>query len=256
MVDDDISLTAAIAGTKISPDFGSQTISTTGDLAVGTNSPSSKLQIQGDPTEPITGIVSITVSVSANTVNGSGTVFQDQLQIGDALKIGDNVFVITEIASQTSLTISPDAMQDYLPGTAYTDRDLFKIDNGASIPQLTVTGSGAIIIGAKPAPPGCKLAVDGDVIVEEVVVKRSDNWPDYVFDDDYSLPSLETVENHIKTHKHLPEIPGAKEVHEGGLSLSDMMTRQMKKIEELTLYMIELKKENTELKKRVAALEQ
>jgi hypothetical protein len=83
-----------------------------------------------------------------------------------------------------------------------------------------------------------------------------------VFDKDYALPSLTQVESYIEKNKHLPDIPSAKEVKENGLSVAEMMAKQMQKIEELTLYVIKqnrqldtLAEENQNLKGRVAALE-
>jgi hypothetical protein len=79
--------------------------------------------------------------------------------------------------------------------------------------------------------------------------------PDYVFEEDYNLPSLEEVEAYIKANKHLPEIPSAAEFEANGIQLGKMSFDLLKKVEELTLYMIELKKENEALKARVEALE-
>ena len=79
--------------------------------------------------------------------------------------------------------------------------------------------------------------------------------PDYVFEEDYNLPSLEEVEAYIKANKHLPEIPSAAEFEANGIQLGKMSFDLLKKVEELTLYMIELKKENEALKARIEALE-
>ncbi len=78
---------------------------------------------------------------------------------------------------------------------------------------------------------------------------------DYVFEDSYQLLSLAEVEQFIKTHKHLPQIPSAREMENSRQSISTMLMNHLQKIEELTLYMIELKKENEALKKRLVALE-
>jgi hypothetical protein len=95
---------------------------------------------------------------------------------------------------------------------------------------------------------GYKLAVSGKVICEELKVKLSGNWPDYVFDAKYKLPSLSEVEKYIKENKHLPNIPAASEVETNGMEVGDMQKKMMEKIEELTLYVIELKKELDTLK--------
>jgi hypothetical protein len=91
---------------------------------------------------------------------------------------------------------------------------------------------------------------------EEIYVQPINPWPDFVFDKSYKLRSLDEVEAYIQENNHLQDVPTAKEVKENGLSLGKMDTILLRKIEELTLYMIELKKENEVLKKRLMALEQ
>ena len=108
-------------------------------------------------------------------------------------------------------------------------------------------------VGIGTTSPNNKLDVKGTIRAEEVVVATG--WSDFVFEEGYDLRSLDYVENYINDNKHLPDIPSAKEVKENGLSMAQMMAKQMQKIEELTLYLIELKKENEELKGRVTALE-
>jgi hypothetical protein len=79
--------------------------------------------------------------------------------------------------------------------------------------------------------------------------------PDFVFNSDYKLKSLYEVENFINLNKHLPDVPSEKEVTANGLNLGDMNATLLQKVEELTLYMIDLKKENDALKSRVSNLE-
>ena len=93
-------------------------------------------------------------------------------------------------------------------------------------------------------PIGYNLAVKGKILTQELKVLASENsiWPDYVFEKDHDLPELENVESYIEKHKHLPEIPSAKEVQENGINIAEMQAKLLKKIEELTLYVIEIKK--------------
>ena len=81
------------------------------------------------------------------------------------------------------------------------------------------------------------------------------NAADYVFDENYNLRSLSEVESFVKENKHLPGIPSASEMAENGMSMSHMSNLLLEKVEELTLHMIELEKENKELKNRVEMLE-
>jgi hypothetical protein len=98
-------------------------------------------------------------------------------------------------------------------------------------------------------PTDYKVAIAGKMICEEVRVKlQSSSWPDYVFHKNYKLPTLNEVEKFIDEYKHLPNIPSAAEVERDGIAVGDMQKRLMEKVEELTLYVIELKKEIEALK--------
>lgn len=94
-----------------------------------------------------------------------------------------------------------------------------------------------------------KLSVNGHVRAESVKVYT--NWADYVFEPNYGLPSLEEVENYINKNGHLKDIPSAEEVEDKGIELGEMNKLLLQKIEELTLYTIQLKKEVDMLKSKV-----
>ncbi|GAA3912531.1 hypothetical protein GO495_25305 [Chitinophaga oryziterrae] len=100
--------------------------------------------------------------------------------------------------------------------------------------------AGSVAIGTT-TPGEYKLAVKGTIGAMRLKVTQT--WADFVFDSAYQLPTLEEVALHVKTYKHLPGIPSEKEIAEKGLDVGEMQQKQMQKIEELTLYMIELKKQ-------------
>lgn len=114
--------------------------------------------------------------------------------------------------------------------------------------------SGNVSIGTTN-PQGYKLAVAGNMIAESIKVKLQGAWPDYVFHDQYMLPSLNQVENFIKLNKHLPEIPSEAEIQKNGQDLGEMNSKLLKKVEELTLYLINQQKEIEVLKRKVTKLE-
>jgi hypothetical protein len=91
-----------------------------------------------------------------------------------------------------------------------------------------------------------KLSVAGNIRANRVKVYTT--WADYVFEDNYALPTLDEVEKYIKAEGHLKDIPSAKEVEEKGIELGEMNKLLLQKIEELTLYTIELNKQVQELK--------
>ncbi len=112
--------------------------------------------------------------------------------------------------------------------------------------------TGTLKVGNVTAPAGYKLYVEQGILTEKVkvAVATSAAWADYVFADNYNLKSLSEVESFIKENKHLPNIPSATELEKEGLDLGVMQSLQMAKIEELTLYMIEMKKEIEVLKNK------
>ncbi len=98
-------------------------------------------------------------------------------------------------------------------------------------------------------PAGYALAVDGRVICEELRVRNSAAWPDYVFESNYQLPTLAEVKQHISEKGHLPGIPSAAEIGEkGGMEVGEMQRLLLEKVEQLTLYSIEADNQNTQLR--------
>lgn len=133
-------------------------------------------------------------------------------------------------------------------GSAPADRLLFGTGSSAPIhfftaeqPRMTISSSGEVGIGT--TTPDAKLTVKGNIHAEEVTVDLSVPGPDYVFEEDYDLPTLTETEDYIKANKHLPEIPSAKEMEEEGIDLGEMNMLLLKKIEELTLHQISQQKE-------------
>jgi hypothetical protein len=102
---------------------------------------------------------------------------------------------------------------------------------------------------------GYRLAVNGKILTDEVMVKHPDTWPDYVFEPDYKLLTLTEVESYILENKHLPDVPSEEEVTKNGYGLSEMNSTLLKKIEELTLYIIEQQKAMESQSKKISILE-
>jgi hypothetical protein len=85
---------------------------------------------------------------------------------------------------------------------------------------------------------------NGHLIARDIIVNTNVITPDYVFNKDYNLISINEVENYISKNGHLPDVPSANEIKNSGLNVAEMDATLLKKIEELTLYVIELKKQN------------
>ncbi|MXV50369.1 hypothetical protein GS399_05240 [Pedobacter sp. HMF7647] len=118
-----------------------------------------------------------------------------------------------------------------------------------STQNLMVSGEGVHYIsngnvGIGTTMPDAKLTVLGDIHAKEVKVNLNVPGPDYVFEKDYPLPDLNEVKEFIAENQHLPDIPSAAEMEKYGLKLGELNMKLLKKIEELTLYVIDLKKES------------
>jgi len=110
-------------------------------------------------------------------------------------------------------------------------------------------------VGIGVANPQNKLDVNGTVHSKEVKVDMS-GWSDFVFKKEYSLPTLEQVEKHIREKGHLEHIPSEHEVLQNGISLGEMNSKLLQKIEELTLYIIEQDKINQKQSDEIVFLKQ
>ncbi|NME69615.1 hypothetical protein [Flammeovirga aprica] len=87
-----------------------------------------------------------------------------------------------------------------------------------------------------------ELIVEGDVIAKRIVAAPDNEWPDYVFEEEYELAPLSEVESFIEEKGHLPNMPSAKEIKETGVDVVEVERILLEKVEELTLYVIELEK--------------
>jgi len=104
-------------------------------------------------------------------------------------------------------------------------------------------------VGIGTTVPRAKLAVEGNILAKEIKVTNNIAVPDYVFEPDYNLPSLSEVQTYVKENKHLPEIPSAKDIERDGLDLGEMNLLLLKKVEELTLYVIQLEERMSDMEK-------
>jgi hypothetical protein len=113
---------------------------------------------------------------------------------------------------------------------------------------MSISSNGNVGIGTTKVS-GFKLSVEGKMRAREIQVNTA-TWADFVFADDYQLNSLTEVENYITKNNHLPDVPSEKEVIEEGINLGEMDAILLRKIEELTLYIIEQDKRIKDLEKQ------
>ena len=159
-------------------------------------------------------------------------------------------------------------------GTAYLGFNMMRISSSWSLQSNGLNNGGAVIWGnlngdlyfanipTSNRPSSEQIITNNSVNSHVNMILHSNGmlqarevkvtltgWPDYVFDEGYKLMSLGETEQYIKENGHLPGVPSAQTVEDEGLSLGEMNARLMQKLEELTLYVIELQKQIDELKK-------
>lgn len=145
-------------------------------------------------------------------------------------------------------------------GKDVSDNGYLQVFDGMQAQQVAITSSGDSYfnggnVGIGTTNPTSKLAVDGTITSKEVVVTVDQAaWPDYVFADDYALRSLDEVEQFIEQEGHLPEVPSAQQVAQAGVAMGEMQATLLQKIEELTLYLIDMKQEVDSLRAELKAV--
>ena len=105
-------------------------------------------------------------------------------------------------------------------------------------------------VGIGTMSPDTKLTVNGKIHAKELIIDLNVPGPDYVFSKEYNLMPLYELEKYIKQNKHLPEIPSAKEIEANQINLLNMNMLILKKVEELTLYVIEHEKRINQLENK------
>jgi hypothetical protein len=194
----------------------------------------------------------VSVGISNSTVVGWGAYATSSNSLILGSIAGVNNGVSTSVGIGTS---APTEKLDVVGGNIRTNEKI--IVNGGVTSKVLIgnmfdANNIALNIGDH------KLVVNGSALFTKAVVRLTSTWPDFVFEPTYNLPTLSQVEAYITKNKHLEGVPSAAEVKEKGIDLGDNQTILLKKVEELTLYMIELNKkvevlakENEELKKKV-----
>lgn len=202
---------------------------TDGNVGIGTSTPAFPLTVEAANPNPFVNIASFHNNSTSNTW----------------LLVANNT-------GQVNLGMGSTTQAGYI----WSSTDKFFIgDDGNPTLYVDKMGNGNVGIGTTDTK-NYKLAVKGNAVFAKVVVKDPAYWPDYVFQSSYRLRPLSEVEEYIKQHHHLPEVSSAEEVKKNGLDVGDNQATLLKKIEEMTLYMIEQNKKILELEAKVRALEE
>ncbi|HEX5654293.1 MAG TPA: hypothetical protein VFX58_14525, partial [Chitinophagaceae bacterium] len=142
-------------------------------------------------------------------------------------------------------------------GTFFTLDAAGRLGLSTTAPTAKLHVNGNMVIGGSAVNPatGYSLSIDGRVICEEARVQNNVDWPDYVFRENYKLLPLDQLEKIIREQGHLPNIPPASIVKKEGFDLGGMNARLLEKIEELTLYILQLENKNKDFENRLKKLE-
>jgi len=205
--------------------IGSDIYFNSGDVGIGTDTPEAKAHISGE-------IEVLRLESTSDPMFSfySGSTYKAWMQA-----FGDDFYITNRMSGRLRLRTS-------------------------NVDRLVIEGNGNVVIGATAGATGYKFSVNGKIACEEILIDDQGYWPDYVFDDNYNLLSIDEFEKSIKSNNHLPGIPSAKEVFEqGGHHVGDIQKKMLEKIEELSLYIIELNNrvktleaENREMKENLS----
>lgn len=293
---------AILAVFSLTQAMSQNTFPSTGDVGIGTTSPTATLDVRGTieakPTTA-TGVqqrvsvynvytdpnnyerfsmyysANVAILKAENAGSGAARALQILTNSGDLqLHDGNSRFRITsgivqvgnrqlwelrDLIFQTDNTYDVGASAASRPRTGYFGTSV--VTPLVTTGQIQVSGnlfsSGKIAIGETDMVKigNYSLAVNGEAIFTKARVKLNSNWPDYVFNADYQLLPLTELESFITANKHLPGIPSQQEISKQGIDLGDNQSLLLKKIEELTLYLIEQNKTINRMQEKINALE-
>ena len=207
------------------------------------------------------------INLNGNFLSGDGTnsgIFfnpQGYLGIGtnsplapvDILSTRNNNLYLRSTGAQTSTFWASNDLNSYGIGVD-SDGTGYLSSNKSTPRKIMYFYDGRVGIGAPPIAGSHTLYVVGGITTVEVTVKLQRDWSDYVFNENYCLKPLCELEKFVKDNKHLPDVPSAENVKEKGIELGEMNTILLKKIEELTLYVIDQNKKIEDLQSQLNTL--
>lgn len=197
----------------------------TGHVGIGTTTPNAPLEVTASGNQSGLRFTNLTSNSSPEPSNGK------TLSVN-----GNGDVILTDASANGSNYWTHNNVQHWL----YPN----------DVNEKVILGVPASDIGIKCAS-NFSLFVNGGIQTDKLVVKSYGTWPDYVFQPNYQRLTLDQLADYISVNKHLPGIPPALEVDQNGIDIAGMQTRQMEKIEELTLYILELKKELDALRQQL-----
>lgn len=206
------------------------TVTNGGNVGINTTGPTEKLEVNGNI--KTTGFVLTSGAGSGKVLTSDGS---------------GNATWQTPNSSSSGWALNGSTVGSIKSFGSIDNYDLPFITNNTE--RMRIASSGNVGIGT--TSPSSLLAVNGTITSKKVKVTQT-GWPDYVFQSAYKLRPLSEIEQYIHQYHHLPEIPSAEEVEKNGIDLGENQAGLLQKVEELTLYIINLNKEVEALKKEIS----
>ncbi len=171
------------------------------------------------------------------------------LRVSSLVTDGEQKMIITDdqgILTQTDIP-KADNLGNHI-ATQNINLNGFYLSGNGEDKGIFINSEGKVAIGTTYTPGNHSLYVKGGILAEEIKVQLVDSWSDYVFQPGYKKISLTELEKFINENKHLPDVPSADEMKQNGLDVVEINSLLLKKIEELTLYIIDQQKQIENLK--------
>jgi len=227
-----------VAGAQWSPNGTSIYNTNSGNVGIGTSTPQTQFEVT----------VNSQIGIGANKFNTPLTLIKN----GDQYGTDNPVLLIKHSGTGSNVFAGVGSDLGVIRIQGFSNAAANKSIN--SNDNFYVYTNGTVAVNTDGVPAGYNMAVNGSLIATSVTVRLKNAWPDYVFRKPYRLPALATIKAYIEQNNHLPGVPSAKEIAGAGQDLGDMNRILLKKVEEMTLYMIEAKEEITTLQKEVKQL--
>ncbi len=237
---------------NISPDI---VINKNGDVGIGTTSPSKLLSVGEHFTVDAAG------NVVATSFSGGGLGIWEEKQNSDDIyyNTGDGNVGIGTSNPTEKLEVKNGSI--FIHGTSGGQgRLVLKKDGGGDQFEWYPQNTGLYLYNRTSGDHNMHIRNDGNIVIyKELWVKediwiqgfKPTHWGDFVFESDYNLMPLTELQTYIAENKHLPEVPSAEKIGENGFKLAEMDALQMLKIEELTLYILQLQEQITEMQTEI-----
>jgi hypothetical protein len=213
------------------------------------------------------------IKLGTKSISFDGTSAGLSVDIKNNILVSDNLYIANSLVVGNTIYGKPFTEDNYklqLNGSIHTDAAKIELCDGHAdywrsakflvqgptadyqffIDNATAFKFSKTVMTVGNSESLMNLRVNGKIDANEVKVSLN-HWNDYVFQDDFKLMPLSELESFVSKNKHLPEIPSEKEILNDGINIGEMNALLLKKIEELTLYIIDQQKQIDELKNHI-----